>query len=221
LLAVAAAPQFAFAHKIQFPDRFLPQLVNSGRRDWEAGSVHVIPDDYFLYFMLNDGLAIRYGVGVGRKGLYKSGTFTVARKAKWPWWRPTNAMIRREPHKYARYKNGLKGGPNNPLGARAIYLYDEAGRDTYLRIHGTNEPRTIGSAVSNGCARLTNEHVKDLYERVEISAKVHLHPKGLAHQLTLERPTDWIELQLLQSIAVKLQMENGASEKLVQIGRLN
>ena len=178
LLAVAAAPQFAFAHKIQFPDRFLPQLVNSGRRDWESGSVHVVPDDYFLYFMLNDGLAIRYGVGVGRKGLYKSGTFTVARKAKWPWWRPTNAMIRREPHKYARYKNGLKGGPNNPLGARAIYLYDEAGHDTYLRIHGTNEPRTIGSAVSNGCARLTNEHVKDLYERVEISAKVHLHPKG-------------------------------------------
>ena len=178
LLAVAAAPQFALAHKIQFPDRFLPQLVNSGRRDWEAGSVHVVPDDYFLYFMLNDGLAIRYGVGVGRKGLYKSGTFSVARKAKWPWWRPTNAMIRREPHKYARYKNGLKGGPNNPLGARAIYLYDEAGRDTYLRIHGTNEPRTIGSAVSNGCARLTNEHVKDLYERVEISAKVHLHPKG-------------------------------------------
>lgn len=87
-------------------------------------------------------------------------------------------MIRREPHKYARFKDGLKGGPNNPLGARALYLYDDVGRDTYLRIHGTNEPNTIGSAVSNGCARLTNEHVKDLYEKVEIGALVHLHPKG-------------------------------------------
>ncbi|KAJ01752.1 L,D-transpeptidase [Sulfitobacter mediterraneus] len=176
--AIAAVPQMALAHKVQLPDRFLPQLVNSGRRDWVAGSVHVVPDDFFLYLMLQDGMAIRYGVGVGRKGLYEPGTFTVARKAKWPWWRPTNAMIRREPHKYARYKDGLKGGPNNPLGARALYLYDDAGRDTYLRIHGTNEPHTIGSAVSNGCARLTNEHVKDLYERVEIDARVHLYPKG-------------------------------------------
>ena len=82
-------------------------------------------------------MAIRYGVGVGRKGLCEPGEFTVARKAKWPWWRPTNAMIRREPRKYAKYKDGLKGGPNNPLGARALYLYDAEGRDTYLRIHGT------------------------------------------------------------------------------------
>ena len=176
--ATAAMPQAALAHKVKLPERFLPQLVNTRRRDWKAGSVHVIPDDFFLYLMLQEGMAIRYGVGVGRKGLYEPGTFTVARKAKWPWWRPTNAMIRREPHKYARYKDGLKGGPNNPLGARALYLYDDAGRDTYLRIHGTNEPHTIGSAVSNGCARLTNEHVKDLYERVEIDARVHLYPKG-------------------------------------------
>jgi len=176
--AIAALPNMALAHKIQLPDRFLPQLVNTRRKDWEAGSVHVVPDEFFLYLMLQDGMAIRYGVGVGRKGLYEPGTFAVARKAKWPRWRPTNAMIRREPHKYARYKNGLKGGPNNPLGARALYLYDDAGRDTYLRIHGTNEPRTIGSAVSNGCARLTNEHVKDLYERVKIDALVHLYPKG-------------------------------------------
>ena len=76
-----------------------------------------------------------------------------------------------------KYKGGLKGGPNNPLGARALYLYDDEGRDTYLRIHGTNAPETIGSAVSNGCARLTNEHVKDLYERVEIGARVFLYPK--------------------------------------------
>lgn len=174
-------PAGAQAHRkthFALPDRFLPQLVNTSRVDWEAGSIHVDPDNYFLYFMLGEGLAIRYGIGVGREGLYEAGTFTVARKAKWPWWRPTNAMIRREPHKYKKFRNGLKGGPNNPLGARALYLYDQNGHDTYLRIHGTNAPQTIGSAVSNGCARLTNEHVEDLYDRVEIGALVHLYPQG-------------------------------------------
>lgn len=176
-VASIAAPKGVIAHSIEMPDRFLPQLVNTGRKNWVSGDVHVIPDDFFLYFMLYDGLAIRYGVGVGRKGLYHPGEFTVARKAKWPSWRPTDAMIRREPHKYARYKDGMQGGPNNPLGARALYLYDDEGRDTYLRIHGTNAPETIGSAVSNGCARLTNEHIKDLYERVAVGARVYLHPK--------------------------------------------
>ena len=128
--------------------------------------------------MLNDGLAIRYGIGVGRAGLYHSGVFTVARKAEWPSWRPTNAMIRREPERYAQFADGVPGGVNNPLGARALYLYDDEGRDTYLRIHGTNAPSTIGSAVSNGCARLVNDHVVDLYGRVQIGAKVTLHPKG-------------------------------------------
>lgn len=176
-VAALAAPRLALAHKVNLPDKFIPQLVNTRRTDWLAGDVHVVPDEFFLYFMLADGMAIRYGVGVGRKGLYTPGTFTVARKAKWPWWRPTRAMIRRDPQKYARYSDGMKGGPNNPLGARALYLYDDDGRDTYLRIHGTNQPRTIGSAVSNGCARLTNEHVKDLYDRVEVGAQVTLHPK--------------------------------------------
>lgn len=170
-------PTATSAHQRKLPDRFEPQLVNTRRKHWMTGDIHVVPDSFFLYFMLENGMAIRYGVGVGRKGLYEPGEFTVARKAKWPWWRPTNAMIRREPRKYAKYKDGLKGGPNNPLGARALYLYDAEGRDTYLRIHGTNAPETIGSAVSNGCARLTNEHVKDLYERVEIGARVFLYPK--------------------------------------------
>ena len=89
-------------------------------------------------------------------------------------------MIRREPHKYARFSDGVPGGPTNPLGARALYLYDDNGRDTYLRIHGTNAPSTIGTAVSNGCARLTNDHVKDLYPRVEIGARVFLYPKSAA-----------------------------------------
>lgn len=179
--AALALPRIAQAHKkdpFVLPEKFLPQLVNTRRDDWQAGSIHVVPDDYFLFLMLEDGMAIRYGVGVGRDGLYEPGTFTVSRKAEWPWWRPTDAMIRREPHKYAKFKDGVKGGPDNPLGARALYLYDEHGRDTYLRIHGTDAPQTIGSDVSNGCARLTNEHVTDLYDRVEIGALVYLYPKS-------------------------------------------
>lgn len=177
-LAVALfAPTLARAHKVQLPEHFNPVAVQTGRTDWLPGEIHVVPDEFHLFLMGQDGAAIRYGVGVGRKGLYETGVFTVARKAKWPWWRPTQSMIRRDPGKYAKYKNGMKGGPNNPLGARALYLYDDQGRDTYLRIHGTNAPSTIGSAVSNGCARLTNEHVKDLYDRVEIGARVTLHPK--------------------------------------------
>lgn len=171
------SPVSALAHPFVLPDHFLHQLVNTRRRDWLPGDVHVTPDDFFLYFMLERGRAIRYGVGVGRAGLYEAGVFTVARKAEWPWWRPTDAMIRRNPEQYARFADGVPGGPNNPLGARAIYLYDDDGNDTYLRIHGTNAPSTIGSAVSNGCARLTNDHVIDLYPRVEIGARVHLYPK--------------------------------------------
>ena len=167
----------SLAHPVTLPERFLPQLVNTYRTDWLAGDIHVTPDDFFLYFMLDRGLAIRYGVGVGRANLYEAGTFTVQHKAEWPRWRPTDAMIRREPGRYARFADGVPGGPENPLGARALYLYDADGHDTYLRIHGTNAPATIGSAVSNGCARLTNEHVIDLYPRVEIGAQVFLYPK--------------------------------------------
>lgn len=159
------------------PGYFQPTVVNATGRGWRAGEIHVIPDDFFLYLMLTETVAMRYGVGVGRKGLYEPGSFTVARKAEWPSWRPTDAMIRREPEKYAQYADGVEGGPDNPLGARALYLFDAAGRDTYLRIHGTNAPGTIGRAVSNGCARLTNEHVKDLYQRVPEGTRVVLHPK--------------------------------------------
>lgn len=167
----------SLAHPATLPERFLPQLVNTYRTDWLAGDIHVTPDDFFLYFMLDRGLAIRYGVGVGRANLYEAGTFTVQHKAEWPRWRPTDAMIRREPGRYARFADGVPGGPENPLGARALYLYDADGHDTYLRIHGTNAPATIGTAVSNGCARLTNEHVIELYPRVEIGAQVFLYPK--------------------------------------------
>ena len=86
-------PTGSAASQSTFPERFLPQLVNARRTDWLPGDLHVVPDDFFLYFMLKKGMAIRYGVGVGRKDLYESGVFTVARKAKWPWWRPTLSLI--------------------------------------------------------------------------------------------------------------------------------
>ena len=162
----------SLAHPAPLPERFLPQLVNTYRTDWLAGDIHVTPDDFFLYFMLDRGLAIRYGVGVGRANLYEAGTFTVQRKAEWPRWRPTDAMIRREPGRYARFADGVPGGPENPLGARALYLYDANGRDTLFRIHGTTDPSSIGKSVSNGCIRMYNSHVKDLYDRVQLGTRV-------------------------------------------------
>ena len=100
-----------------------------------------------------------------------NGTATIGRKAEWPGWTPTQNMIRREPERYGPWAGGMEGGPRNPLGARALYLYRD-GRDTYYRLHGTNEPWTIGQAVSSGCIRMRNEDVVDLYERVKLGTKV-------------------------------------------------
>jgi lipoprotein-anchoring transpeptidase ErfK/SrfK len=118
-----------------------------------------------------DGSALQYGVGVGREGLAWSGRAIVGRKAEWPRWIPTPDMIRREPEKYARWSGGMDGGLGNPLGARALYLY-AGGRDTYYRIHGTNEPWTIGTSVSSGCIRMINQDVIDLYDRVPVGSPV-------------------------------------------------
>lgn len=149
--------------------KFEPQIVEfSG---YVAGMLVIIPRKHFLYLVHSDRSALRYGVGVGKAGLVFRGEAVVGRKAKWPSWRPTDNMIRREPGKYARYANGVPGGPNNPLGARALYLYRD-GRDTMYRIHGTNQPWSIGKSVSNGCIRMLNDHVIDLYERVPEGAKV-------------------------------------------------
>lgn len=147
---------------------FVPQTVRFV--GYEPGSLVVDPDNHFLYLVLDGGQARRYGVGVGKAGLAFKGSAVIGRKAKWPSWRPTNNMIERDPGKYARYARGLPGGPNNPLGARALYLY-RGNRDTYYRIHGTNQPRAIGKSVSNGCIRMINEHAIDLYERVTSGTK--------------------------------------------------
>jgi len=138
---------------------------------YAPGTVVVDTRSHFLYYVTAPGVAIRYGVGVGRQGLSLKGRAVVGRKAEWPWWRPTDNMIKRSPRKYARYAGGMPGGPRNPLGARALYLYRD-GRDTMYRIHGTNDPSSIGRSVSNGCIRMLNDHVIALYNRVPVGAPV-------------------------------------------------
>lgn len=172
---VALLPTSASAHPtpgsapFELDPKFEPQ--NVAFSGYEPGTLVVVPRVHFLYLVLSDHSALRYGVGVGRAGLAFRGKAVVGRKAKWPSWRPTDNMIRREPTKYARFANGVPGGPSNPLGARALYLYRDE-RDTMYRIHGTNQPWSIGKSVSNGCIRMLNDHVIDLYERVPAGTKV-------------------------------------------------
>ena len=172
----------AFAHAEQtaddwiIPEEFLPRPVRFADEE-SPGSMIVDPDYFALYFALTSRRGVQYSVGVGRDSLYESGAFTVGAKKEWPSWTPTSDMIARDPDHYAKWADGMPGGPDNPLGARALYLYDDAGNDTFLRIHGTPEPWTIGSAVSNGCVRMANEHIPLLYDEVELGAPVYLLPK--------------------------------------------
>jgi len=173
LMVTVAAPQAASAKPrkpfILNPE-YMPQIVDYPTYE-EAGTVIIDPRNRFLYLVEDEYSAIRYGIGVGRAGRAFSGTAEVGRKAKWPRWQPTDNMIKRQPEKYARYADGVAGGGGNPLGARALYLYRN-GRDTYYRIHGTTEPSSIGKAVSNGCIRMINDHVVDLYDRVPLGTPV-------------------------------------------------
>jgi lipoprotein-anchoring transpeptidase ErfK/SrfK len=149
---------------------YVPQPVDFASA-YTPGTIVVDTANRFLYLIETDTTARRYGIGVGRVGLNFAGTLNIERKAEWPFWKPTKNMIRRNPKRYARYANGMKGGRRNPLGSRALYLY-RGDQDTFLRIHGTTEPWTIGQAVSNGCFRMVNEHVEDLYERAPVGTKV-------------------------------------------------
>lgn len=128
-------------------------------------------DAFVIRHVYAPGRAREYPVGLGRDGLEFAGDAVIARKAKWPSWTPTPSMIERSPEKYAKYANGVPGGLNNPLGARALYLHRD-GRDTYYRIHGTDAPQTIGTAVSNGCIRMLNMHVIELYDAVRTGTVV-------------------------------------------------
>lgn len=135
------------------------------------GTIVVHTADRHLYLTRAGGMAIRYGVGVGREGATWRGRAVVGRKADWPGWTPTANMIRRDPEKNGPWAGGMPGGPDNPLGARALYLYS-GNRDTMYRIHGTNEPWSIGQNVSSGCIRLINHDIIDLHARVPAGASV-------------------------------------------------
>jgi lipoprotein-anchoring transpeptidase ErfK/SrfK len=150
-------------------DAFRPQATPIPRQVVEyngrhaPGTIVVSTEERRLYYVLGNGKAIAYGVGVGRPGFEWSGTKSVTMKREWPDWRPPAEMLKRRPD----LPRHMAGGPDNPLGARAMYL-----GNTLYRIHGSNEPETIGQAVSSGCIRMTNEDVVDLYSRVKVGTKV-------------------------------------------------
>ncbi|MBR0970077.1 L,D-transpeptidase [Bradyrhizobium japonicum] len=162
------------------PGALVRQVVDYASRQ-TPGTVIIDTKNTFLYFVLNDAQALRYGIGVGREGFTWSGEQTVARKAEWPDWHPPVEMVVRQPY-LPRF---MAGGPGNPLGARAMYL-----GETEYRIHGTNKPDTIGKRVSSGCIRLTNEDVVDLYERVKVGAKVIVLPATAARRPLQGTPPD-------------------------------
>lgn len=175
-LAVATSPPArAEEFPINYEDRdkvaakYRPRTV-SFKTTEAPGTIIIESDKKFLYLVLEGGKARRYGVGVGKDGFRWAGTATIKRKAKWPKWTPTKEQIERVPN-YKQWADGYPGGPYNPLGARALYLF-EGNRDTQYRIHGTTEPFTIGKRVSSGCLRMLNVDVADLYERVPVGTKV-------------------------------------------------
>lgn len=153
------------------PERLRRAVVRLDSRE-APGTVIIDTGNTALYYVIGQGRAIRYGVGVGRQGFTWSGVQTISRKAEWPDWHPPAQMIARQPY-LPRF---MAGGPGNPLGARAMYL----GSSEY-RIHGTNDPSTIGKFVSSGCIRLTNEDVADLFSRVNVGTKVVVLPKNGPH----------------------------------------
>lgn len=174
------APSVGTPKTADAPGRLVRQVVDYVSHQ-APGTVIIDTKNTFLYLVLNEGQAMRYGIGVGRKGFTWSGEQTVARKTEWPDWRPPTEMLSRQPY-LPRF---MAGGPGNPLGARAMYL-----GDTEYRIHGTNKPDTIGKQVSSGCIRLTNEDVMDLYNRVNVGAKVIVLPATPARRPSQVTPPD-------------------------------
>jgi lipoprotein-anchoring transpeptidase ErfK/SrfK len=135
------------------------------------GTIVVDTTKRFLYLVQENGMAMRYGIGVGKAGLEFEGSARIARKAEWPRWTPTQSMIEREPERNAQWAGGMEPGLTNPLGPRALYLH-QGNRDTLYRIHGTSEPWSIGKAVSSGCIRLFNQDIIDLYGRIPLDTRV-------------------------------------------------
>ena len=180
MLAAAAAPDPAYVSMYgaindngtiipavdvsKIDKRNLRQVVDY-ETDEPVGTVVVDPHARFLYLVMENGKALRYGVGVAKTGLEFEGEADISRKASWPGWTPTQNMIKREPERYGPLAGGMEGGLKNPLGARALYLYQN-GEDTLYRIHGTTEPWSIGKSVSSGSIRLFNQDIVDLHSRV-------------------------------------------------------
>jgi lipoprotein-anchoring transpeptidase ErfK/SrfK len=148
------------------PEQYRRHIVDYPYKD-PPGTILVDSDARYLYFVQPQGKAIRYGVAVGEEAMAWSGVATVGRMAEWPDWIPTPEIQAR----LGPYPSRIQGGPANPLGARALYLY-ERNKDTLYRIHGTNQPEYIGQAISSGCIRMTNEDVIDLFDRVKVGATV-------------------------------------------------
>ena len=180
LVGVAATPAMAKLYYNPDTNKWEEREASAGGRSFKriektvvpyetkfkVGTIVIETSERRLYLVLPDGMALKYGIGVGRDGFTWSGQHRISRKAEWPDWTPPAAMRKRVPDLPAH----MKGGPQNPLGARALYI-----GSTLYRIHGTSEPWTIGQAVSSGCIRLTNEDVIDLYDRAKVGALVVVH----------------------------------------------
>ncbi len=157
----------------RIPKQFHRQVVRDPTGE-TPGTIVIDPSAKYLYLVQGGGRALRYGIGVGRQGFSWNGEAVIKRKAKWPDWYPPKEMQERDPEA-AKWGDGMPGGPTNPLGARALYLY-QGNRDTLYRIHGTGEARSIGRAVSSGCIRLLHADVIDLYTRVPVGTRVVVLP---------------------------------------------
>lgn len=168
--------------------RFLRQEVAYPTRE-QPGTIVVDTNNRFLYLVRENGRAIRYGIGVGKQGMSWRGRAVVGRKASWPRWTPTAAMIARDPQKNGPWAGGMAGGLDNPLGARALYLY-QGNRDTMYRIHGTSEPWSIGGAVSSGCIRMFNQDIIDLHSRVPTGTPVLVLNRAPLLKLDPDEATD-------------------------------
>jgi lipoprotein-anchoring transpeptidase ErfK/SrfK len=164
-----AHPPYAQA---AIPEQYQRHIVDFTRRE-RPGTILVDTDSRYLYFVLPGGKAIRYGVAVGEEAMAWSGVATVGKMSEWPDWIPTAEIQAR----LGPYPSRVPGGPANPLGARALYLY-EGNKDTLYRIHGTNQPEYIGHAISSGCIRMTNSDVIDLFGRVKLGSTVVVLPPG-------------------------------------------
>ena len=162
--------------------RFLPQRVEANT-GLVPGDIHVDAVARYLYHIGTDGTAMRYGVAIARGNLYEPGTYDIRWKTKWPTWTPTAAMVERDPNLYGNLAEGVDAGPKNPLGSRALYLF-VGNRDTYLRIHGSPNPESIGGRASSGCVRMVMAHINGLYEHVNAGSTAFLYAaeKGVTAQ---------------------------------------